>query len=546
MSLPPRPGAANAPVSINAASLLREGQAGLKRGDFAAAADLAQTMLRADPRSAEAWVLLCVALIRMGSADDERALGDALSLIDPRDPAHPVLACERARILAARGRCAEAVSLARLLELHMKLGPGQLDLLSNAYNNSGMYEDARRLADAAVFADVRNPVFGYSRALALRHVGQLVEAEAEFERVIALAPDYAQAHYSLADVRRWTRSTHHIERLQSALRSARANSAPLAHLLFALFKEAHDIADREIAWSALQEGNAIVAAETPYRSDERQRYTAGLLRFFQGGLSAPPQDGPGPIPIFIVGLPRSGTTLVERILSSHPDVTDMGETHGFTLAIRDALGLARSGELDETALGRLGGADWPGIAKRYLESLSHRSLATRFFTEKLPHNYHLVGAMKRAFPQARFVHLRRAPMDSLFGAYKVLFGTGAYTWSYGFEELTLNYRLYRKITDHWRSELGSQFADVTLEVLIADPEPEIRSMLSRIGLPFHEACLTPHEAKGGVSTASSAQVREPINASGVGAWRKYANELEPLRQRLEAEGYVDLNGDPVW
>jgi hypothetical protein len=137
-------------------------------------------------------------------------------------------------------------------------------------------------------------------------------------------------------------------------------------------------------------------------------------------------------------------------------------------------------------------------------------------------------------------------MDSLFGAYKVLFGEGSYLWSYKLEDLAQAYKLYRQITDHWRRELGESFVDVTLENLIANPDAEIRRLLARVGLDFHEACLAPHTAKGGVSTASSSQVRQPINNQGVGAWRKYAGGFEPLRQKLEAAGFVDAKGDPIW
>jgi hypothetical protein len=137
-------------------------------------------------------------------------------------------------------------------------------------------------------------------------------------------------------------------------------------------------------------------------------------------------------------------------------------------------------------------------------------------------------------------------MDSLFGAYKILFGEGAYLWSYKFEDLAHAYSLYRQITDHWRREIGQSFVEVTLETLIADSEPEIRRLLQETGLDFHPGCLSPHTATGGVSTASSAQVRQPINGQGIGAWRKYAEGFEPLRQMLEERGFVDAQGNPVW
>jgi hypothetical protein len=137
-------------------------------------------------------------------------------------------------------------------------------------------------------------------------------------------------------------------------------------------------------------------------------------------------------------------------------------------------------------------------------------------------------------------------MDTLFGAFKILFGEGSYLWSYRFEDMAEAYALYRQITDHWRSELGEAFVEVTLETLIDNAEAEIRRILTCAGLSFHPDCLEPHKAAGGVSTASSTQVRQPINRQGVGAWRRYAEGLEPLRRMLEGRGYVDANGDAVW
>jgi tetratricopeptide (TPR) repeat protein len=545
MTLPPGT-RSSTPLPAGAARLLQEAQSRLQRGDFPAAADIAQSLLRQDGRMPEAWVLLCAALIRMGSADDDRALADALASIPVTHPAHAMLAAERSRVLARRGRYNEGVELARMLEAHIRLTPRQHDLLSNTYTTAGLFEDGLSHAEKAAAALPKDPSATYNRALALRYLGRIEEAVDAFERVIAIAPDFSLAYFGLADCRRWTSQHNHIAAMEAALQAPNLHHDDAARFNYALYKEYNDTGDLDRAWKALTEGARIASSHAPYNLAERTAYTDALITRFTGNLGAPRTDLPEPVPIFIIGLPRSGTTLVERIFSAHPDVTDMGETHGFSLAIRDAGRLKRFGELDLESLTFLDQIDWQQVGQLYLKSLEYRKPETRFFTEKLPHNYHLAGPMRLAFPQARIVHLRRAPMDSLFGAYKVLFGEGSYLWSYRFEDLAAAYRLYRKITDHWRRELGENFIEVTLENLIADPETEIRTLLDRTGLSFHPECLSPHEVKGGVSTASSTQVRQPINSQGVGAWRRYAEGFEPLRQLLEADGFVDSKGDPVW
>jgi hypothetical protein len=177
--------------------------------------------------------------------------------------------------------------------------------------------------------------------------------------------------------------------------------------------------------------------------------------------------------------------------------------------------------------------------------VKYLSGSTPYFTEKLPLNCNYVGAIKTAFPDARIIHLRRAPMDALFGAYKILFGRGSYLWSYTQDGLAEAYDFYRQIMDKWRSLLGEELIEVSLESLIANPEREIRILLDRAGLPFEAACLEPHKVSGGVATASTSQVRSPINAQGIGAWKKYASGLEPLRARLQQFGYVDADGHPI-
>jgi len=525
---------------------LRDGQERLSRGDFGGAADIAQLLLRRNGRLPEAWLLLCTALIRMGSADDDRALADALAAVPVSHGLHPVLAVERCRVLARRGRSNEAVSLARVVEAHARLGARQHDALSNAYTNCGLYEAALSHAELAALKLPDEPSVIYNRAMAFRHLGRIPEAIELFERLIQTRPDDSMAFFALSDCRRWTPENNHVAKIEAALTSRRIGNDDKTRLNYALFKQAHDVGDTSRAWSALTQGAQLAAERAPYDLAERRAFTASLIQHYRGGLASVPAGGPHPIPIFIVGLPRSGTTLVERIFSAHPDVTDMGETHGFSLALRDAAGLPRFGELDDRALGKLGAVDWKRVAQLYMQSLDYRRPRTRFFTEKLPHNYHLVGPMRRAFPQARFVHLRRSPMDTLFGAFKILFGEGSYLWSYRFEDMAEAYALYRQITDHWRSELGEAFIEVTLETLIDNSEAEIRRILACAGLSFHPDCLEPHKAAGGVSTASSTQVRQPINRQGVGAWRRYAEGLEPLRRMLEGRGYVDANGDAVW
>ena len=232
-------------------------------------------------------------------------------------------------------------------------------------------------------------------------------------------------------------------------------------------------------------------------------------------------------------------------LQGHSQVQALGETTGLQRAVDLASKTPRADPLSPAVMTAAAKGDPEAMAQAYLHYTAYLRDESPVFTEKLPHNYLYVGHFNRAFPSAPMVHVRRSPMDSLFGTYRLLFGGGAYPWSYSLKDLADNYRLYRQLTDHWRQIMGQRLIEITLEALIDDPEPQIRALLSGCGLPFEPACLSPERSERGVSTASSAQVRSPINRQGMGAWKRYREQLEPLRAALEADGFVDGEGEAV-
>lgn len=531
--------------------ILRLTQAGLdalRRGDLVPAAQMGEQATRIDPRRAEGWLVLCAALTKMGSVDDERAMGMALQNIPEGEPARVVLAADRASALARRGRAQEAVDLLQPLEaLGASAPPRQRDVMGSVYAMVNLFDRAVPHCEAAAAALPDNAMVQYNLGTALRYLGRFDEARTALERAVALDPAHSLAHGTLAQMQKATPESNRVERLRAA-RAAAGDDLDKARFDYALFKELDDLRRTDEAWAALESGAALMRKVTPFRADRRRARTDALISTFDParlGAAAGGATRPGPLPIFIVGLPRSGTTLTERILAAHSAVTPMGETSGFTLALRQALNLPRKAEIEPDAIRSLSAADFAAIATAYLANTRYLHGGTPYVTEKLPHNYEWVGLLRLAFPKSPIVHVQRGPMDSLFGALKLLFAEDAYTWSYGLEDLAENFRDYRRIVAHWRAATPGPWCDLRLEDLIADPDGEIRRLLAACGLPFEDACLTPHEVEGGVSTASSSQVRSPINAQGVGAWRRYATQLEPLRAALAADGFVNANGDPT-
>ncbi len=518
----------------------------LDQGDFVRAAEMGHQVIQQDPQFGEAWVVLCLALIRLESKDDERALRDALSALPTQTPASLFLQFELAETLSRRGRRDEAVGLARTLGQSPQLNAYQHDKLATVFQQSGLFDLALLHADKACALAPDDPKPRYNRGLVRRYLGSTTGALEDFERVIAQQPGHSLAHFSIADSRRWSPEENHIDRLKSALQSPSTMALDSVRLQFALFKECHDIGQTVMAWQALETANNTAAQLEPWPISARgERYR----RILETRWPSPSEmrqrmpEKPVQTPIFILGLPRSGTTLVERILAAHSAVTPLGETQAFPVALQDLLDRKSAGDVIEDPQD-LVNVDPNRLASAYLTGVRYLSGTTPFFTEKLPLNYSYVGAIKSAFPDARIIHLRRAPMDALFGAYKILFGRGSYLWSYSLDGLAEAYGYYRQIMDKWRNLLGDELIEVSLESLVADPEREIRTLLDLVGLPFETACLEPHKVSGGVATASTSQVRSPINAQGIGAWRRYADGLEPLRRNLQKLGYVDADGNP--
>ncbi len=535
-------------MSDDILAMTKAGLDALRRGDFVAAAQLGEEATRRAPTRADGWLLLCAALTKMGSADDERAMGDALRHLGPEDPARLTIEVDRARALATRGRAGEAAEIAFRVRRLPQLTPRQHDTLGSVFAMIALFDEALMHCEIAVKAMPENPLALYNLATATRYVGRLDDAAALFDRAIAADPDHSLAYASLASLRKWTPARNHVEALRAAVARATPGSEDAARFNFALFKELNDLGRRDEAWAALSAGSAIAHALYPAsRAAKAARTDALIETFTTARLATRATHTPArPRPIFIYGLPRSGTTLTERILAAHSTVTAMGETSGLTQALRAAVAHTRNRDIDADMLRRAGDADWAEVARRYTANTAYLAGDATVVTEKLPHNYEFVGPMHLAFPDASLVHVRRAPMDSLFGAHRLLFGESAYVWSYTLADLAETYRQYRRLMAHWRATLGDRITEITLEHLIDHQHSEIRRLLAACNLPFEEACLSPHDAEGGVSTASSSQVRAPINAQGVGAWRAYAEQLEPLRAELERDGFVDGNGDPIW
>lgn len=382
-----------------------------------------------------------------------------------------------------------------------------------------------------------NVLLGYSKATALGYLGKMAEATREYERCLELDPLDAHVHWSLAHHEAATPPDARISRVRMAQAACPEDARVQPFFHYALFKEYENAGDLANAWSHLQRGAAIKRKQiVGYESRVEQEGFEFLQEMTGAGFFEPRgrTRGDGHTPIFVVGMPRSGTTLLERILGGNAQVTAAGELNDFNSALCLESNQNMGGFLHPDALRKLRSVDFERVGALYLGRTGYLAKGNPFLSDKNPFNFVYAGFIAKALPQARILCLRRNPMDACLSNMKNLFTNDAYGYSYDLDELADYYIRFDRLCTHWRERLGGQFMEVSYEGLVEDTFGVGEKVMAFCGLPFDPESLDITRNKAPVTTASSAQVRQPINRRGIHAWRKYEAQLQPLRDRLEA------------
>ena len=364
-------------------------------------------------------------------------------------------------------------------------------------------------------------------------LGRRSESEAAYKAALAMDPGIAEAYWSLADLKNYSFSDTEIAAMEQLLTDDKIERSNTAQLNFALgkaFEQRRQYAD---AFAHYARGNTLRRLDAPFDTGHFERRTARIRAFFDAAFfeHRAGSGDPDPAPIFIVGLPRSGSTLVEQILASHSRVEGTMElpniiniTHQF-----DDMAANRDGYPETVATAPVGLLS--ALGSRYLTETAPLRTGLEHFTDKLPNNFSHVGLIHAILPHATIIDARRHPMDCCFSTFKQHFAEGQ-TFSYDLGDLGRYYRCYLSLMDHWDAVLPGKVLHLQYEDLVRDPETNIRRLLDHCRLPFEAACLSFHQTRRSVRTASAEQVRQPIYTSGVGHWRHFEKELQPLRQAL--------------
>lgn len=364
------------------------------------------------------------------------------------------------------------------------------------------------------------------------------EASAEaFERALKIRPTFSAVYSVLSRVAKIGPDHHHVDTLRKLLSQSSLTTKDEGHLAYALHNELHALGDHDGAWEALTRACRARRVEQPYDHAATMAMFATLKQTFDADFSrGEPLEG-HLTPIFIVGLHRSGTTLLERILSGHPDVADAGETYAFSAQLRYAADHFCRVIADQAIVDRAGGFDYGAIGRGFLQAMAARSRGRGFVTEKQNPNFMLLGPIAKALPQARLLHMRRDPADTCFSNLRTLF-TNEAAYSYDQVEMADYCKAYHDLMQHWRDALPGRVFDIDYAAMVHEPEAQARRIAEHCGLDFRPDMLQVERRSGVVATASSHQVREGILTNRGGLWRAYERHLGPMMDRLAAHGLV--------
>ncbi|WP_267396664.1 MULTISPECIES: tetratricopeptide repeat-containing sulfotransferase family protein [unclassified Sphingomonas] len=520
------------PTTARAAAI----RASLARGGIDEAFAAATRWRIEAPHAAEAHFLAGISAAMLGKVTTGIALVEAAVA---RDGQGEYLA-QLARLYTLVRRDEDAARMLQAAEASPPADALGRDTMGCVYARLGDHAASLPHFAEAVRLEPANIAFRYNEAAALSFVGQPQAAEAALEALIALAPADARAHHLLAGLRKQTPDSNHVDRLVAARKAARA---PRDRLLlgYALAKELDDLGDPTGAFAILAETNAEHRATLPYRFGDDAATFDAVESCWPQVAAAVVVSAPQAAPIFVVGMPRTGTTLVDRILSSHPDVESAGELQAMPLAVKAAAGTRSPTVLDPATIAAAANAELGAIGRDYLaRAAAHVAGGKPRFIDKFPGNFLYVGLIARALPEATIVCLRRNPMDTILANFRNLFAIGSryYDYSYDLLDIAAYYHRFDRLMAMWHEALPGRVLELHYESLVARQEPETRRLLDHCGLSWSDACLDFQANAAPVSTPSAAQVRRPLYKDAVDRWRRHAEAMAPARAFLGDHGIV--------
>ncbi len=517
----------------NIRELMARGFRALSAGQFNEASTCCKLVLEQQPELAPAHFL--VGLIGLAT-DDRRTAQAAFAAVTQIEPGHAAAWAHLAKLLAEGGQVNRAdVALANAVKYEANDIPQVLDVIGTTYTLLGEHRTADDWYRRAAAGQPDNSALRINYANNLIYLGETALAEQELAAALELGRGHAQAHWLVASLEK-APDHQHLEEMQALLKGRPLPRRALAFLHYAMGKEYEDLQEWQPAFDAFTRGararRATLEFDEQLESDTFD--TLGKL-YTREWLTSRSPGNDDSSPIFIIGQPRTGTTLVERIVTAHSSVHSAGELQQFGNCIRRLTRYDRQERFSPELFTQAREVNPRVLGDEYLLRTTRLRGTLPRFVDKLPYNYLFLPHILAAFPRAKIIHLVRDPRDACFSVFKQLFAD-AYPHSYNLEEMARHFVRYYRLMAMWRERFPGRFLDVQYEDVVVNLEDNARRILAYLELPWEDACMEFHSQATAVSTASAVQVREPAHSRSVGRWQRYETQLQPVLDILRSEG----------
>ena len=504
----------------------------LSQGKLLKAEDLCRKFLRKVPHNVEAMRLLADIGIRLGVLADAEFLLESAHEFEPDNVR---VHMDYIQALRKRQKFGPALDQARQLLETSPGNPQFQSIYAIECMQTGNYEEALSLFDKVLEQIPGDPVTLTSRGHALKTNGQYDQAVASYRAALASHARHGEAWYSLSNLKVYSFDDRELERMQAQARNDDLSHADRVHLNFALGKAYEDRNDFETSFRFYERGNRSKKAASSYDADRmteelRAQHRVCTAEMLSRGAGAGHSAAD---PIFVVGLPRAGSTLLEQILSSHSRVDGTLELPNILSYSQQLRRRGRSGSEPDypEILAELSDEELKQFGRQYIDDTRIHRHGAPFFVDKMPNNFRHIGLIHLILPNAKIIDARRDPMACGFSGYKQLFAEGQ-QFTYNLADLGQYYRDYVELMDHWDAVLPGKVLRVQYEDVVGDLETQVRRILDHCGLEFEPGCLSFYRTERAVRTPSSEQVRQPIFQSGLDYWRNYESWLDPLKSAL--------------
>ncbi len=519
------------------------------RGDVRSALAACQHLNDQFPRFVSGWRSASQLALKINNAPVAlKAIENAVAI----EPENHEWLLQKALCLSKLGRLNLIPPLVeRLIQVRLETAY-QCSTLALVLTHIGKHSLANNYYKQAIELEPKDAQHYYNLASSQRFLGDIVGAEENYNKAIELNSQDYEACRLRSDLRKQTSASNHVNQLTSMIGRGDIGPRGKSQLGYALAKELEDLGDSQQSFHFLNIGAKARRDSIKYDPESdirtidtiRDVFTAGFISNKYDLVSdvSAEENAEEKTPIFILGLPRTGTTLVERIVSSHSEVISAGELNNFSVEmLRQVKSVVGPKSVPKEQLVSLTkNIDFRALGKAYINSTVSLVGENQYFIDKLPLNYLYVGLIRLALPKAKIINLKRHPLDTCYAIYKQLF-KDAYPFSYDLKELGHYYLAYQRLMDHWNTVMPGIIHTVNYEDIVHDIEGQSRQLLRYCGLPWQAQCLSYYENREASTTASATQVRKPIYTSSVGLWRKYQAQLQPLLRVLE-EGGVHIEG----